>query len=250
LPERDDPFLDGGCRYERVFFADQLDFDDDAGVAVESAAELRVFEAVDDGGNLAESNEGAVGAGEDDDVFEVGALIGLPLRAKQDFASAGFDGSAGQIEREFSDGTGDAVEVDPVSAKCVFGNLDRDFVGAVVVDDRLGYAGEAYNFVAGALAEFLQFSLGDRPGDRHFEDRALDLEFRDPGAFAFDREGIDRVDSVFNFACRCGDIGADRDLGGHDAYAFGRAGDDAVDIRCPLDRFFDSNTDGLFNLSR
>ncbi len=247
-PKRVDPFLDGRRGFEHVLFADQLDLDHDARVAVEEAAEIGVLEAVDDRGDLAEPKDRAVGPGEHDDVFEVAALIGLTLGAQQDLAAARLDRAARQIEGELADGAGDLVEVEAVSPERVLRDLDRDLEGTIVFEDGLRDASKASDLVAGALSELLQLALGDRAGDGDLEDRSLRLDLRDEGALALGGERVDGVDPVLDLRRGRRDVRADHELGGHVADAFGGHRRDAIEIGGAFDRLLDADADRLLDL--
>jgi len=142
---------------------DPEDLDQHGRLAVEARPAVVVLEAVDHVGDVREEQAGSIGVGEHDDVLELTARVRLPDGAEQDLPARRLDRATRQIERSVAHGTRHGVEIETVAAQGLLRDLDRDLVGTVVFQLRLGDLGQRGNLLARALAKRPELLLADEP---------------------------------------------------------------------------------------
>ena len=144
-----------------VSFADAVDVDADGGDAVDAGGAVGVLEGVDDGGDLVESDAGAVGGGLDDELAELPGEVAPFVDAEHDLAAGGLDLAAGHLDGGLADGVGDVVDGEAVAAEGLFRDVDLDLGGADAVEVDLGDALLLEEGIADGLAGFAEGGLAD-----------------------------------------------------------------------------------------
>ena len=125
-----DVLVDIGGDVERVLVANAKDLNHVRRLAVEARDEIGILKAIDDRGHVFELEGGAVGAGEDDDLFVFAADAHQPLRAEQDRAVLALDAAGGQVDARAANRIGDLREGQAVAPQGLFGDFDGNLIDA------------------------------------------------------------------------------------------------------------------------
>ena len=240
-----DVFFDAVANGDGVLHAFAHDGDHDAGAAVEFDDEGVFGEAVEDFGDFAEEEFGAVRFGENRDLGEVGASVGASAGADGDVAGFGLDDTGGEVDGIFADGAGDDLEVEVVFAEGFFGDLDGDFLGARAGEFGVGDAWEGGEFVAGLFAEAFEVALGHVGAEDDGDDGVEGVVELDDGFFGEGGEGGDGVEADFDVFEDGAGVLAFFDFDDDVAAGAAGGGVDVFDAADLLDGFLDFDDDGF-----
>ena len=235
---------------EGALIAGAEDRHHDRGVPVEPGLLVRLREAVDHRGHVAELQATAVGLRPQHEVFVLVAAVGLPDRAQQDLAAVGADGAAGEVERGPPHGVGDLIEGHPVPPQGRFRDLDGDLVGRSAHDVDLGDLRQDGQLVAHALGDRLQGEDVGVARNGDVRDLVAGDQLADDGFLGLDRERGDRIALVLDLVDHPPGVGAELELDYDRRAPFRRRRLDLLDAVDALNRLFDPDDDPGLDLFR
>ncbi len=246
----EDVFFDLLGDVDGVLGAFTHDGDVNAALAIDARDHRVLVEAVGDGGDLTESELGAVRTGEDDDAGVVGAAVGAAAGADGDVSGFGLDDASGQVDGAAADGGADLIKGEAEFTQAGFRDLDADLVVAHAAEVRVGDAGQGGELVPDLLSEAAQVALRHVGGEDDADDGAHEVVMLNHGPLGQGGEVRDGIHADFHvvddLTGQVGIVDFERDI----AAAGGCGGDDALDSGDLLDGVLDAQDDGFFHLLR
>ena len=224
------------------------DLDEDGRQPLVPDDQIRVPESVAHLGDIAQTDDRAVTAAEEDDLLEVLLIVALPQRAHAHLRLLRVDASGGEVQGTAANRSGDIGQREPEGAKPLKRHFDRDLVVSHTARLDLRDGGKRGEIVLDAVGDLLQRTLG-RVAVHDQAHHALGVgQLPYLGPLGFARERLDSADRRFDIGQGVVDVRARMHLHPDRAHSRGRHGPDGLHVVQPADLVLDLDDDALLHL--
>ena len=210
--------------------------------------QIRGLEPVAHFGDIAQTNDRAVAAAQDDDLLEVLLVVALSQGAHPDLRLLRVDAAGRQIQGTAANRIGNIAQRQSERSQPLQRHFDRDLVVPHAAGLDLGDGGQRGEFVLDAVCKLLQRTLADVAihDQAHHALRVGHLP--DLGPLGFAREGLNAADRRLDIGQRIVHVGARTHLHPDRPHPRGRHRLDRLHVAQPLDLVLDLRDDALLHL--